>query len=275
MKRLGFLCTLLFALASLPIAQPAVAACLDSAIGDFAVDSQISQNQVVLCVSSAASQTSTRKGSTTSSNSNKAGNGQTRVTTPKCPAKVSTTAEIIAAALLGCAIPGPSKPAPTKPVARVVKPIVAQTRLSAQDQAVFEADAVQIVASASSVAAGQSVFFASTAKLHERSAVVLGRTAIVRFSPIAHRWSFSEGESNGSVTVVSFDTPGSTAIALRLTYLASYRFSLTEPWLEVGPVYAEANTEILVHQKNAEPSVSRPPRLVFSNCVEHPSNYRC
>lgn len=275
MKRIGLLCTLLLAMSGQAVSQAAEAACLTSAASEFAVDSQISQNQVVLCVSSKSSQVSSSKGSITSSKSSKTGNTQTLPIKAKCPSKVTTTPEIIAAALQGCAIPGPSKPPAAKPVIKVVKPLVAQTRQIDQDQAVFEAEPVHIVISESSVSAGQSVFLSSTARLHERSAVVLGRTAIVRFTPVAHLWRIAKSELGGSIAVVAFETPGPATVGLRLTYQASYRFSLSEAWIDVGPVYSEAIAEVSVHAKNPEPVAGRSPRLVFSSCAEHISSYRC
>lgn len=269
---------LALALGCLNNAVAASAACQSKPGAGFTADSQISNNQVLVCASANLSSTTTTKPTPAKSVAAKtAAKPQVPAAKPACPKSVSTTDQIVAAALLGCAIVGPSKPpaAPSQPVVRIVKPVLAKVEQSLQDQTRVSADEVQILASANRVALGESVWLTSSATIHERTALVLGRTAFVKFEPASDVWLTSQGQQESRLVVMSFATAGTKRVTLTASYLASYRFSLQEPWQQIGLVYSSDSIEIEVIERVIVPERKQSPRLVFGTCVTHPSEYRC
>jgi hypothetical protein len=285
MRKLRVFMVLALALGCLNNAVAASAACQSKQGAGFIADSQISNNQVLVCASANLSSTTTTKPTLAKSVAAKtaakppvtAAKPPAPTAKPVCPKSVSTTEQIVAAALLGCAIVGPSKPpaAPSQPVVRIVKPVLARVEQSLQDQTRVSADEVQILASTSRVALGESVWLTSSATIHERTALVLGRTAFVKFEPAGEVWLTSQGQQESRLVVMSFATAGTKRVTLTASYLASYRFSLQEPWQQIGLVYSSDTIEIEVIERVVVPEREQSPRLVFGTCVTHPSEYRC
>jgi hypothetical protein len=197
---------------------------------------------------------------------------------PVCPTSVATTAQIVAAALLGCAIPGPSKPPAVTIVAKPKATTTAVvTAASLADQAAFTPNSVAIAASKTSFSPGESTMLTSNAATHERSATILGRVGYVRFVPVDYSWMADGGWSaSGAVAIASFASVGNKTVSLIVGYQASYRFRLAEPWSDVGIVTVSAATVVEVLQPAPPPVVAKlTPHLVWSNCAVHPSAYRC
>jgi hypothetical protein len=121
---------------------------------------------------------------------------------------------------------------------------------------------------------GESVLLSSDAADHEKSAVILGRAGFVRFTPLSYRWSVASAQ-NSAVAVAAFSSSGQKPLSLQLTYRASTRFSLSEPWVFVGLVTSSADHQVLVIE--AVPSIApKPaPRLVRGSCESWASSYRC
>lgn len=262
----------------LNLSVAAVAACQTSKSSGFTANSQISDNQVLVCASANSSSSSSAKPAAPKSVPAKsAAKPAAPRLQPDCPMTVSTTEQIVAAALQGCAIPGPSKPpaTPSKPVVRIVKPVLARVDESLQDQTLVSADAVQITASATRVAVGQGVWLSSSAISHERTALVLGRTAFVKFEPASQIWSGHQGNQDSRIVVFNFANAGVHRITLTAGYQASYRFSLIEPWQPIGLVYSIDSVDIEVFEAVVVVERRSSPRLVFGTCVTHASDYRC
>jgi hypothetical protein len=92
--------------------------------------------------------------------------------------------------------------------------------------------------------------FFATATAHQRSGVLLGASAEVRFTPVGFRWDYGDGTTRTSVsggaswaalnlpefseTATShvFESPGTLSIGLVVSYAAEYRFSGAE-WRDV------------------------------------------
>ncbi len=265
--------TLALFLSQFAAAQPAQAACTPSSGAAFSTGSAIVANQVVLCANAESVATTTKRSQTTVTKSQP--NKPVVVVKPRCPDTMVTTAQIVSAALLGCKITGPSNP----PVAVVVtKPKVAQSSALSQqtDSAAFSPNDVTVFASPSQATVFSAMLLTSNAVEHERTAIVLGRTAYVRFVPIKFDW-LSEGKALGgaSIAVVSFATSGQKQIDLTVSFDASYRFGLSDAWIDVGVVTRSASTQVLVTEA-PKPIVSKTkPRLVWASCQKHLSNYRC
>jgi hypothetical protein len=256
-------------------ASHAYAACTPGGVSGFSSGSAVVGNQVVVCVNSSTA-SSASKSSTTKTKMTK---NVSVVVAPVvvCPTSVSTTAQIVAAALLGCAIPGPSRP-PTKVVVSVPKTAVnkSQAVSVSSDQAAFTPNPISIVASQSALAIGESLLLSSDAVVHERSATILGRVGYVQFVPNAYHWSSDSGwEASAPVAIATFASNGAKEIRLTVDYQASYRFSLTEPWVAIGNVSMSALAEVNVVAAPPAVQTKRAPLLVWNNCIAHPSAYRC
>lgn len=188
----------------------------------------------------------------------------------------------MAATLAGCAVPGPSAPPVRAVVSRPGNPARTESNISASSQsaeAALSARALAISASQQLLRVGEAVVLSSDAAEHEKTAVILGRLGFVRFTPVAFEWS-GETLQSSPVAVASFATPGIKSIALRVTYLASTRFSLSENWSRVGEVAVSATIEVKVDEFRVQPAdpTSKPrlsARLVSANCEVKPSSYRC
>jgi hypothetical protein len=230
-------------------------------------------NQVVLCANAESVAVTTKRSQTTVTKS--LPTKPVVVVKPLCPDTMVTTAQIVSAALLGCKIIGPSNP----PAAVVVKkPKVAQSSALSQqtDSAAFSPNDVTAFASLGQATVFSAILLTSNAVEHERTAIVLGRTAYVRFVPIKFDW-LCEGQAlgGGSIAVASFATPGQKQIDLTVSFDASYRFGLSDAWIPVGVVTRSASTQVLVTEPPKQVSQKSKPRLVWASCQKHVSNYRC
>ena len=254
--------------------QVASAACTAAGSGGYSSAASISGNQVAICakVSQAKATTSTT-GST----------GTPKALPNACVTIATTTAQIVAATLAGCKIAGPSLPptsvAKPKPSPTVTKKTTTNLSLNSQsDQALLSPQPLSVQSSSSQVKVAEAVIFTSDAQEHERSAAILGRTGYVRFVPMGFEWSVAPGQDS-AVAVHSFASVGLQKIELRVTYLASSRFALSETWMPVGEVTVSAATQVLVTEAIVQPAVEAlsrvKPRLVYASCQKMPSKYRC
>jgi hypothetical protein len=267
--------------------QPAHAGCAPTSSSAFASDSSISNNQVLVCASATQQKTTS---STSSINSKTVSKTVSKVPPQaNCPGSVTIIAQIFAATLAGCKIAGPVLPPapPPKPVAtlKVAEKVSSKSSttksLAAQsDQALFSVQPLKIQPSTELAQTGESVILTTNALEHESTASILGRIGYVRFVPVAYSWSIdSAGDS--PVAVASYSASGTKSISLRVTYRASSRFSLSEPWQPVGQVFANAETQLEIVEPAKQPSPAATararakPRLVFASCETKPSTYRC
>jgi hypothetical protein len=276
-KSLSLICSMFFlSLGS----QSANAGCLPAEGSAFATGSVISGNQVVVCAkeSQQSSSYSTSK-PIASTKTGKTTPGKTQTTTPKinCPTQVRTTEQIVAATLAGCPIVGPSAPPSRVVTVKPGKSAIAEARVSSSSQSAEVAlspRSLSIAASETVIRVGEGVVLTSDAGVHEKTAVILGRLGFVRFTPVEFEW-LVDGVQSSPVAVTSFSTEGTKPISLQVVYLASTRFSLSEQWVRVGSV--TANAAIALKVENFEPA-RRPrltPRLVSASCETKPSSYRC
>lgn len=279
--------------------QPASAKCSVSVGPGFASSASVSGGSVILCASASQESASSSVLMTT----------QPKVATPKvatpkatqvpartarpteapapkssCPAQVRTTDQIVAAVLAGCYIPGASaktpvtsKPVTSNPVSELKAVSNTQTRVSTSTQnaqAVLSPRQLSVVASQSSARIEEAVLFTSDAGEHERSAVILGRFGNVRFTPIEFFWSVS-APNDSAIAVAAFSSGGAKTVSLQVSYSASTRFSLDEPWKFVGRVLVESETQVVVFDASPSTQPRAVPRLVAGSCQNRPSAYRC
>jgi hypothetical protein len=256
--------------------QAAQANCITSQTHGFSASSAVSGNRVVICATESSQKaTSTNATSTTTGKSKSSGNTPA-LPKPICPTVVRTTEQILAAALAGCKIPGPSRPPASKPAtpSKIESTTTNVSATSQSAQAFLEPQPLVMTASKNVLQIGESVLLTSDAAGHEKSAVILGRPGFVRFTPLSYRWSVASAQDS-AVAVAAFSSSGLKPLSLQLTYRASTRFSLSEPWVFVGLVTSTTHHQVLVIEA-AQTTAPRPsPRLVKGTCESWPSSYRC
>jgi hypothetical protein len=167
------------------------------------------------------------------------------------------------------------KPAP-KPV---LKPALV-TKISTA-QARFSPASVRISASNLSPLVDQSVAFEVSANLHYRTAILLGRSAQVRFTPTLISWTFGDGElSSGTSVEHSFNGSGVFNVESEVAYLAEYRFAGEAAWLAGGVILVSDRLPVTVRQvtRTADiPTVVSRKRvlLVAKNCMSQSNGFGC
>ena len=277
LKSLGLICCQLFLSFG---SQPAIAACVPSTASGFATGSAVSGNQVLVCAShtqqNSSVSTSKPVGSTKTTTTS-AGKPQTAKPRMNCPAQVRTTEQIVAATLAGCQIVGPSAPPARLVTVKPGKPAISEPRVTSSSQsaeAALSPRSLAISASQTVLRVGEGVVLTSDAGEHEKTAVILGRLGFVRFTPVDFEW-LVDGVQRSPVAVTSFSNEGAQPISLQVVYLASTRFSLTEPWAPVGSVISSANVVLTVERVEPAKRPRLTPRLVSASCETKPSNYRC
>ncbi len=275
MKNISVLLATLLLLVGLQ-PQAAQANCTTSQPTGFSTGSAITGNRVVICATESNQKTTTSKSTSTTTGKLKSYGSAPLVPKPICPTAVSTTEQIVAAALAGCKIPGPSRPPASKPTtSRKIESTTSNVSATSQSaQAVLEPQPLAITASKTVLQVGESVLLSSDAADHEKVAVILGRPGFVRFTPFRYQWSVA-GAQDSAVAVAAFSSSGEKPLSLQLTYRASTRFSLSESWVFVGLVTARADHQVSVIEA-VQTIAGRPmPRLVRGSCESWPSSYRC
>lgn len=256
-------------MAHLLVPQAANATCSAGSGAVFSAGSAIVGNQVILCANSDSTAVSTWRGQTATRKT-------VAVVKPKvCPNITLTTAQIVSAALLGCKIFGPSNP-PSETV--VITPKVKQISAVSQqnDSAAFVPNEISISSSPTQAAVLQAILLTANAVEHERTALVLGRTAYVRFVPNKYVWLAESAQvGDHPIGIASFATSGQKQIAVTVWFEASYRFGLSNAWMPVGLVSKSATALVLVAEPAKPMTDKSQPRLVSGNCKERPSTYRC
>jgi hypothetical protein len=82
---------------------------------------------------------------------------------------------------------------------------------------------------------------------------LLGRSANIRFEPIAARWQFSDGETGSGFSVERiFDSPGSLSAVAKVRVRASYQFD--------GGSWQQSDAEIWLSSNELAISVVEIPR---------------
>lgn len=97
-----------------------------------------------------------------------------------------------------------------------------------------------------------AIFFVELAA-GEFAGNLLGRSANIRFEPIAARWQFSDGETGSGFSVERiFDSPGSLSAVAKVRVRASYRFD--------GGSWQQSDAEIWLSSNELAISVVEIPR---------------
>jgi hypothetical protein len=117
-----------------------------------------------------------------------------------------------------------------------------------------------------SILLGQEVAVATSAASHLRKNVLLGRLALVRFTPVRTTWSFGDGrKSYATRPTHSFLSPGLFTVRAMVSYSVRFRFVGTTTWL-VDPRGINLQTNPLafrVKKPDPKPKAGRPLLVLF------------
>lgn len=117
-----------------------------------------------------------------------------------------------------------------------------------------------------SILLGQEVAVATSAASHLRKNVLLGRLALVRFTPVRTTWSFGDGrKSYATRPTHSFRSPGLFTVRAMVSYSVRFRFVGTTTWL-VDPRGINLQTNPLafrVKKPDPKPKAGRPLLVLF------------
>jgi hypothetical protein len=147
----------------------------------------------------------------------------------------------------------PSKPAKVTPNFFVVSPIRPHA---------FTANAPQL-------AVGDEFTVATTASSHFRKNTLLGRLAVVRFTPIRTVWTFGDG-AHGWVPRAShsFSRSGTFKVSALVTFGVRFRFVGTTRWFsDPRGISIKTNTLTFRVGDKPPPSANRKPVLVLFDCM--------
>jgi hypothetical protein len=115
---------------------------------------------------------------------------------------------------------------------------------------------------------GQVFAVATTAATHERKKLLIGRLAIVRFTPQKTLWSFGDGHrAISNATVHAFEIPGHFSVRARVTYGVKFRFLGSTKWFD-DPRGIAIQTNTLTFEVPNSPAkqLAKTPRLVYFDC---------
>jgi hypothetical protein len=180
--------------------------------------------------------------------------------------------------------PKPVAKAPTLPSAKPVTPIQKVSSSVAIDEASFSPTALSISATGYSIALESQVSFSSNAKLHYKSATLLGKSTEVRFEPLSVRWSFGDGATVSGVSAAhAFNKTGRFSVGATVIYGVSYQISGSSDWTASGSIGLSDSIEIMVTadsgfeapSQSVDSEGSTRVRLVGQNCLENPGSFGC
>ena len=119
-----------------------------------------------------------------------------------------------------------------------------------------------------SVTVSERFAVATSAASHFRKNTLLGRLAVVRFTPIRTVWSFGDGEKrSGFRATHSFRSKGTFTVRAVVTYSVKFRFVGTTDWL-IDPrgITLQTNPLIFRVRKDANKPAPGKPLLVLYDC---------
>lgn len=130
---------------------------------------------------------------------------------------------------------------------------------------------------------GQPATFVAPAYLHYRTGTLLELPTEVRFTPISVAWDFGDGaEGTGNSLEYSFESAGTHAVKLRVTYQVAYRVRGSANWIAEPDTIAVVD-DLLVSvsgsgNSHASTPVNPVPRrvlLVGADCLARPGTFGC
>lgn len=133
---------------------------------------------------------------------------------------------------------------------------------------------------------GQPATFVTAAFVHYRSGTLLALPTEVRFTPVSVAWDFGDGSAgSGSTLEYSFESTGTHAVSVRVTYQVAYRVKGSQSWIaepDTIAVVDDLTVEVSDNTDQTQPGGSIDPvqiprkvLLVGSNCLARPGSFGC
>jgi hypothetical protein len=127
-----------------------------------------------------------------------------------------------------------------------------------------------------SIKPGAQVLLASTATRHQHLALLLGKPTMLRFTPVAYRWTTGDASvSTRSQVRHRYKNPGRYTVRMSVTYKSEVRVLPSGRWLTIPFQVTRVAPSVEIVVTNEMPNLGGVAVLVGKTCLEHPSAVGC
>ena len=123
---------------------------------------------------------------------------------------------------------------------------------------------------------GAPVLFASTATRHQHLALLLGKATMLKFTPVAYRWTTGDsGVSVRSQVRHRYKLAGRYTVRMSVTYQSEVRVLPSGRWLKLPFQITKVAPPVEIVVTGEKPNLGGVAVLVGKTCLEHPSAVGC
>ena len=127
-----------------------------------------------------------------------------------------------------------------------------------------------------SIKPGEPVLLASTATRHQHLALLLGKPTMLRFTPVAYRWTTGDsGVSVRSQVRHRYKHDGRYIVRMSVQYKSEVRVLPNGRWLTLPFQVTKVAPSVEIVVANERPNLGGVAVLVGKTCLEHPSAVGC
>jgi hypothetical protein len=127
-----------------------------------------------------------------------------------------------------------------------------------------------------SIKPGVPALFASTATRHQHLALLLGKPTMLKFTPVAYRWTTGDaGVSVRSQVRHRYKSVGRYTVRMSVTYQSEVRVLPSGRWLKLPFQITKVAPPVEIVVADEKPNLSGLAVLVGKSCLEHPSAVGC
>jgi hypothetical protein len=127
-----------------------------------------------------------------------------------------------------------------------------------------------------SIKPGEPALFASTATRHQHLALLLGKPTMLKFTPVAYRWTTGDaGVSVRSQVRHRYKSVGRYTVRMSVTYQSEVRVLPNGRWLKLPFQITKVAPPVEIVVADEKPNLSGLAVLVGKSCLEHPSALGC
>jgi hypothetical protein len=127
-----------------------------------------------------------------------------------------------------------------------------------------------------SIKPSEQVLLASTATRHQHLALLLGKPTMLRFTPVAYRWTTGDASvSTRSQVRHRYKNTGRYTVRMSVTYKSEVRVLPSGRWLTIPFQVTRVAPSVEIEVANEKPNLGGVAVLVGKTCLEHPSAVGC
>lgn len=117
---------------------------------------------------------------------------------------------------------------------------------------------------------------ASTATRHQHLALLLGKPTMLRFTPVAYRWTTGDASvSTRSQVRHRYKNVGRYTVRMSVTYKSEVRVLPSGRWLTIPFQVTRVAPSVEIVVTNEKPNLGGVAVLVGKTCLEYPSSVGC